>query len=104
MMKTTKTSSWRRAALAFAAVAVISSPVRADSDASSEADITRSVLPVESIRDTRFRFLDLDGDGFLSGDEIGEDDSVLRSQFDSLDADRDGRLSKDEYALFSDPR
>jgi len=58
------------------------------------------VLPMESMRLARFRFLDLDGDGYLSRDEIPDADEVLRSQFSTLDRDGDGRLSAGEYGLY----
>jgi Ca2+-binding EF-hand superfamily protein len=47
-----------------------------------------------SARSTRFRELDRNGNGYLSGSEWPGD----RYQFDTLDRDRDGRLSLDEYA------
>lgn len=72
--------------------------------ADPEMAITGQTLPMESVRDARFRFLDRDGNGYLTRDEIGEDDPVLRSQFSSLDADDDERLSNAEYALVSRPQ
>lgn len=53
--------------------------------------------PMEKLREGRFGFLDTNGDGYLTRDEIDADDEVLRSQFGSLDANGDGRLSPDEY-------
>lgn len=70
----------------------------------ADSDITRGVEPMESVRDARFRFLDLDGNGFIAPREVDSDQAVLRSQFDSLDADGDGRLSEDEFVKFTNPR
>lgn len=60
-------------------------------------DIVQGEAPTLKIRETRFRFLDTDGDGFISHREVPDDDAQLRSQFGSLDADSDGRLSRAEF-------
>lgn len=66
-----------------------------------EADVplTGVTNASEAIRETRFKFLDLDGDGYLSHDEVPEDDLSLRSMYSSLDENDDGLLSEPEYVL-----
>lgn len=74
----------------------------AQSDAagrSPDMDIVQGEAPALKIRETRFRFLDIDGDGFISRREVPDDDAQLSSQFASLDADGDGRLSRTEFVL-----
>lgn len=61
------------------------------------------ILSTEVIRLTRFEILDINGDGYLTRNEVPEDAGILRSQFDRLDDDRNGRLSKTEYAFFAPP-
>lgn len=53
----------------------------------------------EVIRETRFRFLDLNAEGYISRDEIPEDDLSLKSMYPSLDEDDNGLLSEPEYVL-----
>jgi hypothetical protein len=53
--------------------------------------------PMANVRAARFHLLDLNGDGYMSRDEIPAGDAVLRSQFPSLDRNHDGRLDLAEY-------
>jgi len=84
------------------ALVLSAASVASEHGKSEDAEMTLSgeTLPMESVRDARFRFIDLDGDGYITRQEIGEDDGVLRSQFTSLDTDGDERLSEAEYVLF----
>ena len=61
------------------------------------------ILSTEAIRLTRFKILDINGDGYLVPEEVPRHASILRSQFRVLDDNRDGRLSAKEYAFFSPP-
>jgi len=98
----------RSRTITFAAAAAslaLTIPLHAQSDVEEQSamPIAGVTLPSETLREGRFRILDLNGDEFLSEDEIGEDDPILRSQFSSLDTDNDGRLSKPEYVLNGRP-
>jgi hypothetical protein len=92
------------AAVALAAVPTLGSarpsapPATGDE---SHALTDNEILSTETIRLTRFKILDINGDGYLSPDEVPKHDSTLRSQFRVLDDNRDGRLSANEYAFFS---
>lgn len=61
--------------------------------------LSGDTLPVETIRSSKFRYLDLNDDGYVSPEEAS-DDAILRSQYRSLDENNDGRLSEAEYTLF----
>lgn len=91
-----------RAVLAggFAALIGVGFAVQAQEDSPAASLAEEDVLPMESVRLARFRFLDLDGDGYLSRNEVPAADEVLRSQFSTLDRDGDGRLSAGEYGLY----
>lgn len=99
-----KSIFYSMAALALAAMPVLGSarssapPATTDE---SHALTDNEVLSTETIRLARFKILDINGDGYLSPDEVPEHDSTLRSQFRVLDNNRDGRLSVNEYAFFS---
>jgi len=62
-----------------------------------QTELVPDIRPMETVRASRFKFLDLDGDGCLTRSEIPDDDPVLRSQFQTLDTDRNGCVSLDEY-------
>ena len=81
-----------------------SSLAQSNTDDRAAMPIAGQTLPAETIRESRFRFLDLDGDQYLTLEEIDSGNPVLRSQFDSLDWDNDGRLSKSEYVLNGRPK
>lgn len=68
------------------------------------APIAGQTLPSESLREARFRILDLNGDRYITADEIDKRSSILRSQFDSLDWNHDGKLSEPEYVLNGRPK
>jgi hypothetical protein len=90
------------ATLAFA-FATTTRAQSAGEDKSSLA-IAGETLPAESIRESRFPILDVDGDGYIRREEVRNDDPVLKSQFDSLDWDNDGKLSEAEYVLNGRPQ
>ena len=91
------------AAAVMTCTAAGSSLAQSDTDDRAAMPIVGQTLPAETIRESRFRFLDLDGDQYLTLREIDSGNAVLRSQFDSLDWDNDGRLSKSEYVLNGRP-
>ena len=64
-----------------------------------ETPITGVTNASEAIRETRFRFLDLNADGYLSRDEVPERDLSLKSMYSSLDENNDERLSEAEFVL-----
>ena len=80
-------------------------PLHAQSttDNRGAAPLAGQTLPAETLRESRFRFLDLNGDQHITLNEIDTGNSVLRSQFDSLDWNHDGRLSKSEYVTNGRP-
>jgi hypothetical protein len=94
-MRTTRTASALRVAAA-AALAASLAPAGL-SAAEAGMSLPEVAAPSAKVRDTRFRFLDLDDDGYIARDEVPADDAVLRSQFSALDRDDDGRLSPEEY-------
>ena len=93
-------------ALVAAAMTFPMHPAHAESKATTESTMTITGVtePAETLREGRFRFLDLDGDGFLTREEIDDDNGVLLSQFESLDWDDDGRLSEAEYVRIGRPQ
>ncbi len=64
----------------------------------AQAFTSDEIAPMLNARSKKFRFVDLNDDGYISRDEIGDDDQ-LRSQFGSLNTNNDGKLSEDEYVL-----
>jgi hypothetical protein len=92
------------AALTLAAMPALGSPQSGAPPTTADegqALTNHEILSTEAIRLTRFKILDINGDGYLSPDEVPKRDSTLRSQFRVLDNNRDGRLSANEYAFFS---
>lgn len=86
--------------LLMGAALAASAGAQTQTNQSDAADLTsEQVAPMLSVRATRFKFLDTDGNGYITGDEVKPDNGELRSQFDSLDADGDKRLSQTEYVL-----
>lgn len=68
-------------------------------DPAEAADDEEIAAPSQSDREGRhagkFAKLDVDGDGAISKDELG--DHPLAGLFDEVDGDGDGKLSKDEF-------
>lgn len=64
-----------------------------------EAPITGVTNASEVIRESRFKILDSNGDGYLTRDEVPQSDRTLKSMYTSLDENGDGRLSEPEYVL-----
>lgn len=91
---------------AAAATILLTLPVhsQSDTDAQFSMPLAGATHPVETLRESRFQILDLDGNRFLTRDEIDKGESILRSQFDSLDWNNDGRLSEPEFVLIGAPR
>jgi hypothetical protein len=87
------------AASAITAAAVLALGPLPAAGADEEITLPGASPPIAKIRDSRFTFLDIDADGYISRDEIPEDDLVLRSQFPALDRNHDGRLDLDEYVV-----
>ena len=85
-------------------VFVAASSAQKSNDSGATTPIAGQTLPSETLREGRFRILDLNGDNYLTPDEIGDSNPVLRSQFDSLDWNNDGRLSEPEYVLNGRPK
>ena len=90
---------------AAATALVVGIPLQAQTDAENQSamPLAGTTLPAETLRESRFRILDLDGDNFITREEVHADDAVLTSQFRSLDRNDDGRLSEAEYVLFGVP-
>lgn len=104
MMLNTKSILCATSAAAFM-ICTASAPSLAQSntDERGATPIAGQTLPAETLRESRFRFLDLNGDQHLTLKEIDSGDAVLRSQFDSLDWNNDGKLSESEYVLNGRP-
>lgn len=83
--------------IAGAFFAVPFSPVKGGKDV--EVPVTGVTNASEAIRESRFELLDLNGDGYLTRDELPQSEGVLASMYSSLDEDGDGRLSEAEYVL-----
>lgn len=64
-----------------------------------EAPITGVTDASEVIRESRFKILVSNGDGYLTRDEVPQSDRTLKSMYSSLDENGDGRLSGPEYVL-----
>lgn len=99
-----KTSgAFRVATLALCASACsIVGTALAQSQASQEL-VKAEALPMDAVRAGRFHFMDVNGDGFLTLNEIPADDVVARSQFGTLDRNDDGRLTLEEFAVYGKP-
>ncbi len=65
--------------------------------------VKAEALPMDAVRAGRFHFMDVNGDGFITLDEIPADDVVTRSQFSTLDRNNDGRLTLEEFAVYGKP-
>ena len=85
-------------ALGVAAFMIAFGPVPAFA-AEPEVSLPAAGPPMAKVRDSRFTFLDVDGDGYLQRDEVPKDDLVLRSQFSALDRNDDGQLDIQEYVV-----
>lgn len=83
---------------------VASASPQTKTEKSAPTPLAGQTLPSETLREGRFRILDLNGDHYLTIGEIGEKNPVLRSQFDSLDWNNDGKLSEPEYVLNGRPK
>ena len=78
---------------------------RTDGGASSGSSASRSATraPDASEKEAMFRYLDIDGDGFVSKAEAaGHEKATLG--FDRADRNRDGKLSYAEYDSIGKPR
>ena len=85
--------------LLIAAGAMIATAEEVSGAPGDEMSITGPTNASEAIRQSRFRFLDRNSDGYISRDEVPESDPTLVSMYDSLDENDDGRLSEPEYVL-----
>ena len=83
---------------------VVAASPQTTSDRNANTPIAGKTLPAETLREGRFRILDLNGDNYLTTDEIGDSNPVLKSQFSSLDWNNDGKLSEPEYVLNGRPK
>jgi hypothetical protein len=63
--------------------------------AQHKIDLYNSPPPSVTMRATKFHFLDLNHDGYVTLDDLK--DPVMRSQFATLDRNHDHRLSEDEF-------
>jgi hypothetical protein len=68
----------------------------AQSSSGTEPGDKSEPRPEQTMRASAFTVMDIDGDGYLTLDEIH--DPVLRSQFQTLDKNHDGRLDRSEYS------
>lgn len=94
---------------ALGAVAVTSSPLRADvSPASYDSDVIEQnlLISVEQALGTGFDMVDRDGDGkigredllvFASDREIPSSEIMSAESFDRMDLDQDGVISREEF-------
>ncbi len=93
----------RAAVLALGAIACSSLGTALAQSQPGQDLVKAEALPMDAVRAGRFHFMDLNGDGFLTPNELPQDDLVLRSQFDTLDRNRDGRLTLEEFAVYGKP-
>lgn len=91
------------AALAIAAGTCAVAGIAYGQSQPGQALVQAEALPMDAVRAGRFHFLDLNGDGLLTPEEVPSDDIVLRSQFSTLDRNDDGRLTVEEYAVYGKP-
>ncbi len=66
------------------------------SESQAAGGLVPDVRPMNTVRASAFTILDINGDGYLTRDEV--EDPVTRSQFPSLDRNHDGRLDRAEYS------
>ena len=74
---------------------------KTDGGASSGASARRA--PEASEKEAMFRYLDIDGDGFVSKAEAAGNEKATLG-FDRADRNRDGKLSYTEYDSIGKPR
>lgn len=99
-------ASFLLAALTISHSPIVNAEMSENSHRASVPVAGNTTLPMETIRASRFRYIDLNDDGYVTSEEIdvfnqmtGEH-PILRSQFRTLDENRDNRLSEAEYTLF----
>ncbi len=75
------------------------SPDSATASAPAAADASPDPAPVNRARiNDEFRAADVDGDGYLSRDEVRGRFPFIEQNFQNVDTDRDGRISPDELS------
>ena len=87
------------AGIAIAAAFFVAPLGAAKDRKNGEMAITGVTNASEVIRESRFEFFDLNGDGYLTREEIPENERILMSMYTSLDENGDGKLSEPEYVL-----
>ena len=78
-------------------------PAATSSDAGASGGSTARRAPDASEKEALFRYLDIDGDGFVSKAEAAGYEKVTLG-FDRADRNRDGKLSFAEYDSIGKPR
>lgn len=78
-------------------------PAATSSDAGASGGSTARRAPDASEKEAMFRYLDIDGDGFVSKAEAAGYEKVTLG-FDRADRNRDGKLSFAEYDSIGKPR
>lgn len=105
LKRTAPSPSWGTAVLvsSILAAAAMAGSVDAQNRAGkAPAPISGQTNASEVMRESRFAFMDLNKDGYVSRDEVPQQYRVLESMFSSLDEDDDGRLSEAEYVMNGD--
>ena len=64
-----------------------------------DMSITGATQASEAIRESLFRFLDLNDDDYLDRDEVPDSELTLKSMCSCLDENDDGRLSEPDCVL-----